>query len=100
MVLLDTRGEIVVRQVGDLPSGLGVGEVARLVRRQQVAAMPGEQEEGESEVVDQMVGNYGAQQEVFRSQRSEASSKGGGGEEAVAVEGSSSGEQGVGGVIV
>ena len=89
-----------MRQVGDLPSGLGVGEVARLVRQQQVAAMPREQEEGESEVVDQMVGNYGAQQEVFRSQRSETSSRGGGGEEVVAVEGSRRGEQGVGRVIV
>ena len=101
MVLLDTRGGIVVRQVGDLPSGLGVGEVARLVREQQVAATPGVQEQGESEVVDQMVGTYGAQQEVFRGQRSEASSKAGGREqEALVVEGSSSEEQKVGSVIL
>ena len=101
MVLLDTRGEVVVRQVGDLPSGLGLGEVARLVREQQVAATPGVQEQGESEVVDQMVGTYGAQQEVFRGQRSEASSKAGGREqEALVVEGSSSEEQKVGSVIL
>ena len=100
MVLLDTRGEVVVRQVGDLPLGLGSGELARVVREQQVASTPMEEEEGGSELGDQVVGDHGVQAgEVFHGPRSGVSSHASGVleatavEEAVAAEGSSSGEQ-------
>ena len=84
MVLLDTTGEVVVRQVGDLPSGLGLGEVVRLVREQEVAE------------TSTLVGQEEGGSEVFRGGRSEASSQAGAGagvKEAAAVKVGSGGEE-------